>query len=91
MLTINERTLEAAARPVHQSETSTTAAVSRQANDRLSRAIRFEWLGQMAASLCWIASVLNYGITCSGDWLQLAAACCWLMANMASIVLQKGD
>ncbi len=52
---------------------------------RLSRALSIEYLGQMAASLFWIASVFSYGITATGDWLQLLAAGAWLVANIASI------
>ena len=48
-----------------------------------------EWLGQSIASLCWIGSVLAYGITTSGDWLQLCAAYSWLLANIASAVTAK--
>ena len=51
----------------------------------LSRMLRLEWLGQMAASLCWMASVFCYGLNSAGDWLQLAAAGSWLIANLASI------
>lgn len=54
--------------------------------NRLTKALRIEWLGQMAASLFWIASVLTYGISAAGDWLQLLAACSWLVANIASLV-----
>jgi hypothetical protein len=53
---------------------------------RLERALRVEWLGQMVASLCWIASMLVYGISSSGDWLQLLAASAWLIANIAALV-----
>ncbi|MEO1236275.1 MAG: hypothetical protein AAFX76_05750 [Planctomycetota bacterium] len=49
----------------------------------LSRVLRIEWLGQTAASLCWIASVFAYGITSTGDTLQLCAASSWLIANLA--------
>ena len=58
---------------------------------RLSRALRVEWLGQMAASLCWIASVLAYGITSAGDWLQLCAASAWFIANIASLATTEAD
>ncbi|MCR9201383.1 MAG: hypothetical protein NXI04_22290 [Planctomycetaceae bacterium] len=51
----------------------------------LSRVLRLEWLGQMAASLCWMASVFCYGLNSAGDWLQLAAAGGWLLANLASV------
>ncbi|MEM1146006.1 MAG: hypothetical protein AAGI88_25830 [Pseudomonadota bacterium] len=47
---------------------------------------RPEWLGQTVASLCWIASMLAYGVSSSGDWLQLSAASAWLLANIAAIV-----
>ena len=53
---------------------------------RLSRALRIEWLGQTAASVCWIASMLTYGLQSTGDWLQLFAASAWLLANIATIV-----
>ena len=48
-----------------------------------------EWLGQTLASLCWIASVLTYGITSPGDWLQLCAASAWLVANIASALTDQ--
>lgn len=48
-----------------------------------------EWLGQTLASLCWIASVLTYGITVPGDWLQLCAASAWLVANIASALTDQ--
>ena len=59
---------------------------------RLARALRVEWLGQTAASICWIASVLTYGISSTGDWLQLFAASSWLVANFAAVVtVQVGE
>ncbi len=53
---------------------------------RLARALRVEWLGQMAASLFWIASVFSYGINSTGDSLQLLASTAWFVANIAAIV-----
>ena len=61
-----------------------TAPAARE-QPRLVRALRIEWLGQTAASLCWIGSVLAYGIGSVGDWLQLAAASAWLLANLAAL------
>ncbi len=58
---------------------------------RLARALRVEWLGQTAASVCWIASMLAYGISSSGDWLQLCAASAWLLANIAAVVTYEAD
>ncbi len=51
----------------------------------LNRAIRIEWLGQTLASLSWITSVFAYGISTTGDWLQLIAGCAWLVANIAAL------
>ena len=50
----------------------------------ITRVLRIEWLGQTVASICWIASVLAYGISSSGDWLQLCAASSWLLANIVA-------
>ena len=58
---------------------------------RLERAMRIEWLGQTAASVCWIASVFTYVISSSGDWLQLCAASAWLIANTAALTTAEGD
>ncbi|MCY3698934.1 MAG: hypothetical protein OXH46_04725 [Gemmatimonadetes bacterium] len=57
----------------------------------LRRAMRIEWAGQTAASLCWIASVFAYGINSRGDWLQLCAASAWLLANTVALAKAKGD
>ena len=67
-----------------------TASVAPR-RSRIERALRVEWLGQTAASVCWIASVLTYGISSNGDWLQLFAASAWLLANIATIVTTKPD
>ena len=37
------------------------------------------------ASACWIVSVFVYGISSTGDWLQLGAASCWMVANLATL------
>ena len=52
---------------------------------RIRRVLRLEWLGQTVASLCWLASMLIYGINSTGDWLQLFAASAWLLANLAAV------
>mmetsp|Transcript_3300 Transcript_3300/g.13360 ORF Transcript_3300/g.13360 Transcript_3300/m.13360 type:complete len:84 (+) Transcript_3300:225-476(+) len=57
-----------------------------KAQAMVKKMMRIEWLGQTAASICWIVSVFLYGITIAGDALQLAAALSWLVANVASIV-----
>ena len=57
-----------------------------------SKVLRIDWLGQTLASLCWIISVFVYGFSngdglqmSMGDWLQLAAASSWFIANMAAL------
>ena len=51
----------------------------------IAKAISIEWFGQTIASLCWIASVFTYGISSSGDWIQLIAGLSWFVANIASL------
>lgn len=56
--------------------------------------LSLEWLGQTVASACWIVSVFVYAdgalpIT-TGDWLQLAAASAWMVANISS-ALSKSE
>lgn len=57
----------------------------------LGKMLRIEWLGQTLASLCWIASVFAYGISSTGDWLQLLAASSWLVANIAAAMSAETD
>ena len=68
-------------------EPATPAVSLRRA--RLAKAHSVEWLGQTTASLCWIVSVVVYGISSSGDWLQLAAASAWLAANLSALFSQS--
>ena len=51
--------------------------------------LTLEWIGQTGASLCWIVSVFIYGLSSMGDWLQLGAASCWMLSNIASVVSFK--
>lgn len=70
-----------------ESSSGSQAHQSLEKPDRLlSRAFSIDWIGQTVASVCWIASVFIYGISSTGDWLQLAAASAWLVANLASLV-----
>ena len=95
MLTRNNESAVGQATSARQSGPSTKGARSGidsgVGQRRLARALRIEWLGQTAASVCWIASVLTYGISSSGDWLQLCAASAWLLANIASIATAEVD
>ena len=52
----------------------------------LEKMMSITWLGQTLASLCWIISVFVYGISGTGDWLQLGAASCWMVSNIASVM-----
>ena len=76
---------------ITNSESGGKVATSIQGRSRLARALRVEWLGQTAASLCWISSVLTAGISSRADWLQLLAACSWLLANIASVASAEDD
>ena len=53
-----------------------------------------EWLGQTIASGCWIVSVFVYAggalPESIGDWLQLAAASSWMVANLSSVISVEG-
>ena len=53
---------------------------------RLAKALNIDWLGQTAASICWICSMFVYGVGSAGDWLQLSAASAWFLANLAAIL-----
>ena len=91
MLTENDDRAAVTAGALRQPGMAASARAADEARSRLSRMMRAEWLGQMGACWCWIASVLSYGISSLGDWLQLAAACCWMFANVASIVSVGDD
>ena len=67
-------------------KTENTPAELRSRPSLVQRALRIEWLGQTVASLSWIISVFTYGISETGDWLQLLAASAWLIANLASLM-----
>ena len=77
--------------PNSMCEAASAEISSGAVHTRLERVLRVEWLGQTVASVCWIASVLTYGISSSGDWLQLFAASSWLLANIASALTVKAD
>lgn len=92
MLTDNEE--RAPAVPSHGPNVAAEAVATQDAKagqTPLERMLRIEWLGQTAASLCWIGSVFSYGVSSSADWLQLLAASSWLLANIASAVTAKAD
>ena len=67
------------------------AVASAPARSRLATARSLKWLGQTVASMCWIGSMLVYGLESGGDWLQLCAASAWLLANIATLVTAEAD
>ena len=76
------------------SRSSPNGDVLAEADGNITRSkfLRIDWLGQTLASFCWIVSVFVYGYTggdglqlSTGDWLQLAAASSWFIANMAAL------
>ena len=68
-----------------------TSTVLPRRRRRMERMLRPDWLGQTLASLCWIGSVLTYGISSTGDWLQILAASAWLFANISTVVFDEAD
>lgn len=92
MLTQNdERAVVSSGGPNTTYDSARVGAVAAAQRSRLARALNVEWLGQTVASLCWIASVFTYGISSSGDWLQLCAASAWLLANIASFSASEAE
>ena len=67
-------------------ENNNTEIDTRRPKGRLAKALRIDWAAQTTASLCWIASVFTYGISSSGDWLQLMAASSWFIANISTLI-----
>ena len=91
MLTGNEAANPGPAQPGTDSVPSPSNKKTNTIPTRLERVFCIEWIGQTVASVCWISSVLAYGITSTGDWLQLAAASAWLIANIAAAITIKAD
>ena len=70
-------------------ENAEASSSSAGEQSRLARMFRVEWIGQMLASLCWVGSVFSYGISSTGDWLQLIAASAWFVANIGAIATDE--
>lgn len=85
MLTTNDEAVAVKDLPARSSSTNKTSnrlRLSVEPSTGRSRQATFltiEWLGQTVASVFWLISMLVYGISSSGDWLQLPAdsAGCW--------------
>ena len=71
--------------------TAAAAAASGAGRRRLAGVRRLTWLGQTAASIFWISSMLISGLDSPGAWLQLCAASAWLLANIATFVTARAD
>ena len=56
---------------------------------RLDKMMSIEWLGQTVASGSWIVSVFVYGLSGTGDYLQLVAASSWMLSNIAVVLTIK--
>ena len=67
------------------------AVASGARRSRLARARSIKWLGQTAASIFWISSMVTSGVDSSGDWLQVCAASAWLAANIATLLTAETD
>ncbi|MCY3918845.1 MAG: hypothetical protein OXG38_03430 [Chloroflexi bacterium] len=67
------------------------AAASGAGRSRLDRARSLKWLGQTAASVCWMSSMVTSGVESTGDWLQLCAASAWLVANIATLMTTEAE
>ncbi|MDB4640433.1 hypothetical protein OAF56_02255 [Pirellulaceae bacterium] len=74
-----------------QSGLSIAGSASSGSRSWLRRMLSVEWLAQTAASLCWIISVIVGGIGSAGDTLQLLAAFCWLLANIAAALNHESE
>ena len=71
--------------------TAAAAAAAGAGRSRLAGVRRLTWLGQTAASIFWISSMLISGLDSPGAWLQLCAASAWLLANIATFVTARAD
>lgn len=67
------------------------ASLQNGKRSRLARAMRVEWLGQMAASVLWIVGMLVNGLNATGDYLQIFAASAWFIANIAALLTAEPD
>ena len=66
-----------------------TETTTQSNNTRISKMMSLEWLGQTVASGAWIVSVFVYGLSSTGDYLQLVAASSWMLSNIAAVIVNK--
>ena len=70
-------------------ETNETTINTDKTQTRMGKMMSLEWLGQTIASGSWIVSVFVYGLSGTGDYLQLVAASSWMLSNIAAVVSIK--
>jgi len=70
-------------------DSNNTASQKNNSQTRIGKMMSIEWLGQTIASGSWIVSVFVYGLTSTGDYLQLVAASSWMLSNIASVISIK--
>ena len=70
-------------------DSNNTASQKNNSQTRMGKMMSIEWLGQTIASGSWIVSVFVYGLSSTGDYLQLVAASSWMLSNIASVISIK--
>lgn len=66
-----------------------SALLEKSPQTRFEKMTSIEWLGQTIASGSWIISVFVYGLSSTGDYLQLIAASSWMLSNIAAVISIK--
>ena len=66
-----------------------SALLEKSSQTRIEKMTSIEWLGQTIASGSWIISVFVYGLSSTGDYLQLIAASSWMLSNIAAVISIK--
>ena len=73
----------------NEEESNNTSSQKNNSQTRMSKMMSIEWLGQTIASGSWIISVFVYGLSSTGDYLQLVAASSWMLSNIAAVISIK--
>ena len=73
----------------NKEESNNTSSHKNNSHTRMGKMMSIEWLGQTIASGSWIISVFVYGLSSTGDYLQLVAASSWMLSNIAAVISIK--
>ena len=73
----------------NEGESNNTSSQKNNPQTRMGKMMSIEWLGQTIASGSWIISVFVYGLSSTGDYLQLVAASSWMLSNIAAVISIK--